>query len=192
MRIIKSGLLTSFSQFFYSKANWKNGLMSTMLFSGYLIFLSCYGKSFEVSGGKVKSLGATFGFGVRDVTAFFTERTDQMITSYINFNQVWDFLFAIIYGVMYVIWLSVIYKPYAQKLWVINLIPFTQVIFDWVENINLASLSKAFLVDESISNSAVTIASTASSIKWVISLVVYLLIIIGILLRLVKTKKKHS
>lgn len=190
MSMKKSGALTSISQIFFRKANWKNGLMSTILFTGYLIFLSNYGKSFEVSGGKVKSLGATFGFGAEDVTGFFTERTDQMIISYINFNQVWDFLFAVIYGLMYVIWLSVIYKPYSQKLWFFNLIPFVQVIFDWIENISLASLSKAYLAEENISNSTLTLASTSSSLKWVVSILVYLLIIFGIVLRLLKIMKK--
>jgi hypothetical protein len=179
----KPGLITRFSKFLYTQSNWKIGLLATALFSGYLAFLSTIGKSFEVSGGAVKSLGTTLSFGVKDVTGFFTERSDQMISSYITFNQVWDFIFAIIYGFMYVIWLSVIYKPYSQKFWLVNLLPFGQVIFDWIENLSLVSLSKAYLIDESISTSNVMIASLASSIKWGISLLVYLVIIHGIVLR---------
>jgi hypothetical protein len=84
---------------------------------------------------------------------------------------------------MYIIWLSVIFKPYSQKFWLVNLLPFGQVIFDWIENLSLVSLSKAYLIDESISTSNVMIASLASSIKWGISLLVYLVIIHGIVLR---------
>jgi len=109
----KPTLLSRFSQFFYKKSDLKIGLIATALFFVYLGFLSFVGNSFAVDGGKVKSLGITFSFGVKDVTEFFTERSDQMIASYINFNQVWDLIFAIIYGFMYVIWLSFIYNPYS-------------------------------------------------------------------------------
>jgi hypothetical protein len=180
------GLMTRFSKFLYRKSNWKIGLIATALFSGYLAFLSTVGKSFEVSGSEVKSLGTTLSFGVKDVTGFFTERSDQMISSYITFNQVWDFIFAIIYGFMYIIWLSVIYKPYSQKFWLVNLLPLGQVIFDWIENFCLASLSKAYLIDESISTTKVMIASLSSSFKWGISVLVYLVIIYGIVLRLAR------
>ena len=185
----KSGVLSRFSQFFFRKSNLKIGLMATAVFSGYLAVLSFAGKSFEVEGGKIKSLGTSLGFGVNEVTGFFTERSDQMITSYINFNQVWDFIFAIIYGFMYVIWLSVIYKPYSHRFWLLNLVPLIQVIFDWVENFYLASLAKTYLVDGSISSSTVTLASTSSSIKWVFSVLVYLLLFYGIGLRFFRAIK---
>ena len=188
----KPTLIIRCSQFFFKKSDLKFGLVATAVFSGYLAFLSFVGKSFEVDGGKVKSLGTTFGFGVRDVTQFFTERSDEMITSYINFNQIWDFTFAIIYGFMYIIWLSVIYKPYKNRIWVLNLIPLIQVIFDWIENFCLASIAKAYLADGSISASNVTLASNSSSIKWVFSVLVYLLIVYGIGLRLVKTIKNKK
>jgi len=188
----KPTLIIRCSQFFFKKSDLKIGLVATAVFSGYLAFLSFVGKSFEVDGGKVKSLGTTFGFGVRDVTQFFTERSDEMITSYINFNQIWDFTFAIIYGFMYIIWLSVIYKPYKNWIWVLNLIPLIQVIFDWIENFCLASIAKAYLADGSISASNVTLASNSSSIKWVFSVLVYLLIVYGIGLRLVKTIKNKK
>lgn len=185
----KSGVLSRFSQFFFRKSNLKIGLMATAVFSGYLAVLSFAGKSFEVEGGNVKSLGTSLGFGVNEVTGFFTERSDQMITSYINFNQVWDFIFAIIYGFMYVIWLSVMYKPYSHRFWLLNLVPLIQVIFDWVENFCLASLAKTYLVDGSISSSTVTLASTSSSIKWVFSVLVYLLLFYGIGLRFFRAIK---
>lgn len=185
----KSGVLSRFSQFSFRKSNLKIGLMATAVFSGYLAVLSFAGKSFEVEGGKIKSLGTSLGFGVNEVTGFFTERSDQMITSYINFNQVWDFIFAIIYGFMYVIWLSVMYKPYSHRFWLLNLVPLIQVIFDWVENFCLASLAKTYLVDGSISSSTVTLASTSSSIKWVFSVLVYLLLFYGIGLRFFRAIK---
>ena len=190
MSIKKPGVISRLSQFFFKISNVKIGLITTALFSGYLLFLSFLSKSFEVDGGKVNSLGTTFGFGVDDVRDFFTARSDKMITSYIEFNQVWDFILAIIYGVMYVIWLSIIYKSYSKKNWLFNLIPLIQVIFDWVENFSIASLARTYLFDGTISTSTVTLASTSSIFKWVVSIFVYILILYGIVLRLLKAKKK--
>ena len=115
-----------------------------------------------------------------------------MLTSYINFNQVWDFIFAIIYGFMYVIWLSIIYKPYSQKVWLLNLLPLTQVVFDWVENFCLAVLTKVYLAEGIISTTTTSIASSASILKWIISGIVYLLIVYGLVLRLVKAIKDKT
>ena len=188
----KPGVISRLSQFFFKISNVKIGIIATALFSGYLLFLSFLGKSFEVGEGKVNSLGTTFGFGVDDVRDFFTARSDKMITSYIEFNQVWDFIFAIIYGVMYVIWLSIIYKSYSKKNWLVNLIPLIQVIFDWVENFSIASLARTYLFDGTISTSTVTLASTSSIFKWVVSIFVYILILYGIVLRLLKAKKNKN
>ena len=192
METKKPGVISRLSQFFFKISNLKIGIIATAVFSGYLLFLSFLGKSFEIDGGKVNSLGTTFGFGVDDVRDFFTARSDKMITSYIEFNQVWDFIFAIIYGVMYVIWLSIIYKSYSKKNWLVNLIPLIQVIFDWVENFSIASLARDYLLDGAISSSTVTLASTSSIIKWIVSLFVYLLILYGIILRLLKAKKNKN
>ena len=60
----------------------------------------------------VKSLGTSLGFGQAEIFAFLSERSDQMIAAYINFNQVWDTLFGLIYGVMYVVWVSLLFKSH--------------------------------------------------------------------------------
>jgi len=192
MPINRSGVLRRFSLFFFNISNFKIGFVATAIFSGYLAFLSLISKSFEVAGGEVKSLGTTFGFGFRDVENFFLERSELMLTSYINFNQVWDNIFAIIYGFMYVIWLSFIYKPYSERIWLFNLLPLTQVIFDWVENFCLAALSRSYLIDGAISSSTANLASSASIMKWVISGFVYLLIVYGVVLRLIKAIKSKT
>jgi hypothetical protein len=168
-------------------------LLATSVFAGYLLFfLTGKGKAFEVSNSSIKSLGTSLGFGQVEILAFLTERSDQMIDAYINFNQVWDSLFALIYGVMYVTWLSILFKPYSQKFRVLNLLPFAQVLFDWFENFSLAALSKQYLVDGTISSSTALFASMASSIKWVFSLLVYGVILVGIVMRIVGALKRRS
>jgi hypothetical protein len=150
------------------------------------------GKAFEVANSSIRSLGTSFGFGQAEILAFLSERSDPMISAYINFNQVWDSLFGLIYGVMYVIWVSVVFKPYSPKVGILNLLPFGQVVFDWLENASLAALSNQYLADGTISSSMALVSSTASSIKWVFSLLVYLLILVGIVMRIVRALKRRS
>jgi hypothetical protein len=187
------GPLSLVSRFFYAKSNLATALLATAIFAGYLVFvLTLQGKAFEVANSSIRSLGTSFGFGQAEILAFLSERSDPMISAYINFNQVWDSLFGLIYGVMYVIWVSVAFKPYSPKVGILNLLPFGQVVFDWLENASLAALSNQYLADGTISSSMALVASTASSIKWVFSLLVYLLILVGIVMRIVRAAKIRS
>jgi hypothetical protein len=189
----KFGPLSSVSQFFYTKSNLVTALLATSVFAGYLLFfLTGKGKAFEVTNSSVKSLGTSLGFGQVEILAFLAERSDQMINAYIDFNQVWDSLFALIYGVMYVVFVSILFKPYSKKVGVLNLLPFGQVLFDWFENFSLATLSKQYLADGSISSSTALFASTASSIKWVFSLLVYGVILVGAVMRIAVALKRRS
>jgi hypothetical protein len=189
----KFGPLSRASQFFYTKSNLITALLATSVFASYLLlFLTGKGKTFEVANSSIKSLGTSLGFGQVEILAFLAERSDQMINAYINFNQVWDSLFALIYGVMYVAWVSILFKPYSKKVGVLNLLPFAQVLFDWFENFSLATLSKQYLADGSISSLTALIASTASSIKWVFSLLVYGVILVGAVMRIVGALKRRS
>ncbi|MEI7798437.1 MAG: hypothetical protein WCI68_06685 [Actinomycetes bacterium] len=189
----KSGPLSRASRFFYTKSNLVTALLATSVFAGYLLlFLTKKGTAFEVANSSVKSLGTSLGFGQTEILAFLAERSDQMINAYINFNQVWDTLFGLIYGVMYVVWLSILCKPYSQKLRLLNLLPFAQVLFDWLENFALATLSKQYLADGTISSSTAQLASICSAIKWAFSLLVYGLILVAIVMRIVGALKKRS
>jgi hypothetical protein len=187
------GPLSLVSRFFYAKSNLVTALLATAIFAGYLVFvLTLQGKAFEVANSSIRSLGTSFGFGQAEILAFLSERSDPMISAYINFNQVWDSLFGLIYGVMYVIWVSVAFRPYSVKVGILNLLPFGQVIFDWLENASLAALSNQYLADGTISSSMALVASTASSIKWVFSLLVYGVILVGIVMRIVRAAKIRS
>ena len=187
------GPLSLVSRFFYAKSNLVTALLATAIFAGYLVFvLTAQGKAFEVANSAVRSLGTSLGFGQAEILAFLSERSDQMISAYINFNLVWDNLFGLIYGVMYVAWVSLVFKPYSQRFGVLNLLPLAQVVFDWLENAALASLSNQYLEDGTISSSISLIASTASTIKWVLSLLVYGVILVGILMRIARAIKRRN
>jgi hypothetical protein len=189
----KFGPLSRASRFFYTKSNLITALLATSVFAGYLLFfLTEKGKAFEVANSSIKSLGTSLGFGQVEILAFLAERSDQMINAYINFNQVWDSLFALIYGVMYVVWVSILFKPSSKKVGVLNLLPFGQVLFDWLENFFLATLSKQYLADGTIASSTSLFASTSSSIKWVFSLLVYGVILVGAVIRIAGALKRRS
>ena len=189
----KTGALRRASGFFYANSSLVTALLATAVFAGYtVLILSGQGKAFEVANSSVKSLGTSLGFGQAEVLAFLAERSVEQITAYINFNQVWDSLFGVIYGVMYVTWMSLLLKPYSLKVGLLNLLPFGQVLFDWLENVSLAALSNEYLAGGTISSSTALVASTASSIKWVIALLVYGVILVGIVARIVGALKRRS
>ena len=189
---IKSRPLSRASRFFYTKSSLVTALLATSVFAGYLIFLlMAQGKAFEVANSSVRSLGTSLGFGQAEILAFLAERSNQQINAYISFNLIWDSLFALIYGVMYVFWVSLLFKPYSQKFGVLNLLPFGQVVFDWLENFGLATLSKQYLADGTISSTTAQFASITSTIKWGFSLLVYGVILVGIVMRIVRAVKRR-
>ena len=189
----KSGPLRRASEFFYAKSTLVTALIATAAFAGYtLLVLSGQGKAFEVANSTIKSLGTSLGFGQAEILAFFAERSAGQISAYITFNQAWDSIYGVIYGVMYVVWVSVLLKPYSQKVGILNLLPFGQVLFDWLENIGLAIVSSQYLADGTISSSTAQLASTASSIKWAFALLVYGVILVGIVARIARALKGRS
>jgi hypothetical protein len=189
----KPGPLSRASRFFYSRSNLVTALLATAVFAGYLVVvLTGKGTAFAVADSSVRSLGTSLGFGQAEILAFLAERSDPMILAYVEFNQLWDTLFGLIYGVMYVVWVSLLFKPYSQKVGILNLLPFGQVIFDWVENFALSALSSQYLADGTVSTSIALLASTSSAIKWGFSLLVYVVIVVGIVVRIVGAVKRRS
>lgn len=189
----KSAKRLGLSGFFYQRSNLVLAAVLTAVFGGYLLFVSIpQSASFAVSGNGPQSLGTSIGFNSTDVLAFLASRTEDMILGYIASNQIWDTLFALIYGVMYVVWLSVLFKPFAQRVAWLNLLPFGQVIFDWLENFALASLSSQYLTDGVVSSSLAQLASVSAIIKWVFSGVVTLSIAVGIVARITRAIKNRK
>jgi hypothetical protein len=167
-------------------------LLATVVFVGYLlVFLTGKGVAFAVADSSVRSLGTSLGFGQAEILAFLGERSDQMISAYVEY-QVWDTLFALIYGVMYVAWVSVLFKPYSLRVGIVNLLPLGQVVFDCLENVALAALSNQYLADGTISPAIALAASTFSAIKWGFALLVYGAIGAGIVVRIVGAVKRRS
>ena len=181
------------SQFFYAKSNLKVAILCTAIFVAYLVLvMTRQAIGFEIPNSNIKSLGMTFGFKESDIMAFFQARTDRMISAYIKFNLIWDTLFALIYGVMYTVWISVLLKGSAGKFGMLNLIPFLQVIFDWSENYSLGFLAQQYLMNGTITPYIEKLSSYFVMIKWMFSGLTYLGIILGIVLLFVRLFKKNK
>ena len=185
--------LKGISQFFYQNSNLVTGFLLTIIFIGYLVLVMMgKGAAFEVADSNMRSLGTSLGFDQADIHAFLSTRSKEMITAYISFNQVWDVLFGVIYGLMYVVWISVLLKPLSHKVGGLNLVPFLQVLFDWLENYQLALLANQYLNDGMISPANAKLASVFSMFKWASSSLTYILILIGIILMIRRAVKRKN
>ena len=187
---IKINIIRRLSNLFYQNSSLLIAIALAIIFTGYL-FLVMMSKStgFELSDGNIKSLGTSFGFDEADIILFFAARTKEMIEAYINFNQIWDTLFGLIYGLMYVIWVSVLFKSFSHKAGILNLFPFIQVLFDWLENYTLAALANQYLADGVFSSVNAKLASIFSIFKWVFSGLTLTLILIGGILMIAQAIK---
>ena len=184
--------LKRISQFFYEKSNLKVAILCTAIFGAYLfLVMTRQATGFEIPNSNIKSLGMTFGFSESDIITFFQLRTEKMLSAYINFNLIWDTIFALIYGVMYAVWLSVLFKEFSRKVGIVNLIPFLQVIFDWLENYSLGYLADQYLINGTITSYMAQLSSYFVMIKWICSGLTYFAIVLGIgflFVRLLKEK----
>lgn len=159
----------------------------TAITFGFIYFvLIDAAKCFEIADSSIKSLGTSFGFSFDMVKDFFAARITEKIECYVELNLIWDNIFAILYGLMYIFWTSLALKPYAAKAKLLNLVPAVQVIFDWLENFSLISIANTYLTEHQIPASEVSLASVFTMIKWSCFVLVFALIIIGVVLRIIK------
>ena len=190
---VRPMIVKTFSNFFYQFSSIWIAILLTIVFIGYLVLvLMVKSTGFELSDGNIKSLGTSFGFDKADIVLFLATRTKEMIEAYINFNQIWDTLFGLIYGLMYVVWVSVLFKPFSKKVGVLNLFPFIQVLFDWLENYTLAAVANQYLADGVFSSVNAKLASIFAIFKWVCSGLTLTLILIGAILMIAQAIKNKG
>jgi hypothetical protein len=179
-----------FSNLLYAKSSFALAIVSTVLTFSYLfLILMETARGFQI-GEEFESLALSYGLTFEAVQAFFGARSGEMIESFKAFNLIWDNVFALLYGFMYAIWLSLVYKPFAQKVKLLNLLPFMQMLFDWLENSAMVVFSNTVQQGEQISETQVQIASFFSMGKWTCSGLVFLLLFIGVVWRMVQRVKE--
>ena len=160
----------------------------TIVFSFYLIYiLAPFSSCFKLDAG-VNSLGLSFSYSLEMVQKFFESRTQEQLLCYSEFLQIWDTIFAFVYTLMYASW--IIYFFNNKRLLLI--IPVLCMIADWAENYVELIMLKTYLNSGIISETIVSIGSGINSFKLILSSITYLIILIGIIIKIktVLTKPK--
>lgn len=185
--------MNKIADFFYRRTNLIIAIILTVATFSYLFLVMLeMAKCFAVPDGGPESLGTTFGFDSEVVLQFFSARSGEMLDCYREFNTIWDSIFALLYGLMYVGWLSLIFNPYKEKIRFLNLLPLLQTVFDWLENYTLAGLAESYQLNEVVSLSAIKFASFSSMAKWTCSTIVFSMIVVGIVLRILAVIRKNQ
>ena len=160
----------------------------TLAFFLYITYiLAPFSSCFKLDAG-ASSLGLSFSYTLEMVQKFFESRTQEQLLCYSEFLQIWDAIFAFVYTLMYASW--IVYFFNNKRLFLI--IPILCMIADWAENFVELIMLKTYLNSSPISETLVSIGSGINSFKWIFSSITYLIILIGIIIKLktVLTKPK--
>ena len=160
----------------------------TIVFFLYITYiLAPFSSCFKLDTG-VRSLGISFSYSLEMVQKFFESRTQNQLLCYSEFLQIWDAIFAFVYTLMFASW--IVYFFNNKRLLLI--IPILCMIADWAENYVELIILKSYLNSGPISETLVSIGSKINSLKLILSSITYLIILIGIIIKLktVLTKPK--
>jgi hypothetical protein len=160
----------------------------TLVFSLYITYiLAPFGSCFKIDAG-ARSLGISFSYSLEMVQKFFESRTQDQLLCYREFLQIWDAIFAFVYTLMYASWIMYFFNNRRLLL----IIPILCMIADWAENYVELIMLKTYLNSGIISETIVSIGSGINSFKLILSSITYLIILIGIIIKIktVLTKPK--
>lgn len=152
----------------------------TLVFVFYVTYLlTPFSSCFKLDTG-ASSLGISFSYTLEMVQKFFDSRNQEQLLCYSEFLQIWDAIFAFVYTLMYACWIAYLFNN--KRLFLI--IPILCMIADWVENYIEINLLETYLNSHPISETLVSIGSGINSFKWIVSSITYLIILIGIIMKL--------
>ena len=152
----------------------------TLVFFLFLTYiLAPFSSCFKLDSG-ANSLGISFSYTLEMVQNFFESRTEEQLLCYGEFLQIWDAIFAFVYTLMYVSW--IVYFFNNKRLFLI--FPILCMIADWAENYVESFMLEIYLNSSPISETLVSIGSGINSFKWMLSSITYLIILLGIIIKL--------
>jgi len=153
---------------------------STLVMSLYVKFiLGHFSRCFTLDVG-ANSLGLSFYYTKDMVQNFFEVRTQEQLFCYSQFLKIWDAIFAVVYTLMYASWIMYFFKN--KRLFLI--MPILAMIADWAENYLELLMLETYLNSSPISEIFVSLGSGINSFKWILSILTYLIILIGIMISL--------
>ena len=185
--------MNKLSQFFYRCSNFYLAISITLVWQFFLYFVFIdKALEFQVPNANVQSLGTAFGFDETKISDFLTSRSEEKIKYYIELLQIWDMIFALIYGIIFMVWLSFLLKHHQSGLGRLNLFPLNQVFFDFMENIELSVICNQYLLDGTFSSGSAQRASIYCMIKWTCYAFTIGLIVIGLILFIFRIAGKKA
>lgn len=134
-------------------------------------------------------LGLKPGYDYEYVFSFFNSLDQGGLICYRNMILIWDNIFPLIYGSMYIFWISLIYRNLRIKqtvLYFLNLFPIFHIMMDWAENIAELILIFQFSEFKDLNPDTAMVSSVISVIKWSGSIITYLIITAGLIIFLIK------
>ena len=158
----------------------------TIVFFFYITYILVpFSSCFKLESG-ANSLGLSFSYSLEMVRKFFESRTREQLLCYSKFLQIWDAIFAFVYTLMYASWILYFFN---NKL-LLLIIPILCMIADWAENYFELVMLKTYLNSGSIAETLVSIGSGINSFKLILSSITYLIILMGIIIKLKKVLTK--
>ena len=160
----------------------------TLVFFFYIKYvLAPFSSCFKLDA-VASSLGISFSYTLEMVQKFFESRTQEQLLCYNEFLQIWDAIFAFVYTLMYASW--IVYFFNNKRLLLI--IPILCMIADWAENYIELIMIETYLNSDPISETLVSIGSGINSFKWIVSSITYLIILIGIIIKLKRNFSQNA
>lgn len=188
LEIIKNEQMKKTILYFKNNRTLYLAIVFAFVFFIYLTYiLAPFSNCFKLDTG-ANSLGISFSYTTEMVQNFFESRTQEQLFCYSEFLQIWDAIFAFVYTLMYATWILYFFKN--KRLFLI--IPILCMIADWAENYIELIMLETYLNSNPISEIVVPIGSGINSFKWVLSSITYLIILVGIIIKLkaILTKPK--
>ena len=171
---------------FQKNKNFYLAIGSTVLFILYIVFfLGDISSCFFIEDGN-RSLGLSFYYTKEMVQNFFEIRNQEQLACYSDFLKFWDIVFAVIYTVMYASWIALLLKKI-----ILLIVPVLAMICDWAENYSEILMLKIYLNSDLISESLIMIGSGINSAKWIFFYLTYLIILMGIIVKIKNYFKKN-
>jgi hypothetical protein len=148
---------------------------------------------------EVSLLGLRIGYSYEYALGLLSRLSPEALQCYSKLLRIWDNLFPLLYGSMYIAWISLIFKNIRLKydrLYMLNLFPVIPALADLIENYFENALISEFILESTLSCNSYQIATNLTRIKWTLSMMNYLLIVSGIAILVysiyMKRKKNRS
>ena len=172
---------------FQKNKNFYLTIGSTVLFILYIVFfLGDISSCFFIEDGN-RSLGLSFYYTKEMVQNFFEIRNQEQLVCYNEFLKFWDIIFAVIYTLMYSLWIALLLKKI-----ILLIIPFLAMICDWAENYSEILMLDMYLNSDLMSESLIMTGSGINSAKWIFFYLTYLIILMGIIVKIKNYFKKNK